>query len=115
MFLFVSFKCVVVFKHWRGVGFAFVEVLLAEGDAYFISSVGHEDKAGYSRGWFVADDAGLPTFLVWTFNGGRRDCGWGLWECETHGFASLFEEVFVSEVVADLYEAVFLAKVQDAV
>jgi hypothetical protein len=38
-----------------------------------------------------------------------------LLECETHGFASLFEEVFVSEVVADLYEAMFLAEVEDAV
>ncbi len=90
MLLLVSFKGVLVFKHRRGVGFAVVEVLLAEGDADFVSSVGHEDKAGYASGWFAADDAGLRAFLVWTLNGGRCGCGCGLLECETHGFCLVY-------------------------
>ncbi len=85
MLLLVSFKGVLVFKHRRGIGFAVVEVLLAEGDADFVSSVGHEDKACYASGWFAADDAGLRALLVWTLNGGRCGCC-GLLECETHGF-----------------------------
>jgi hypothetical protein len=39
----------------------------------------------------------------------------GCWSVRLMVLPSLFEEVFVSEVVADLYEAVFLAEVEDAV
>jgi len=39
----------------------------------------------------------------------------GCWSVRLMVLPRLFEEVFVSEVVADLYEAVFLAEVEDAV